>query len=143
MRWCAMLLVVVVAACGGRSATTKKTGLVGEIKVDSCLTICAKSGCLKALTPIVGGGQIKLQSEGAPAFDPWLNIPDTVLGLFRVDFYDIDGQWVASVAQKCAMTPPVKIDARAILRRKPNGSYFINLSRNGVPIGTTRFVWKK
>lgn len=143
MRWCAMLLVVMAAACGGRSAATKKTALVAEIKVDSCLTMCAKPSCLKTLTPIVGGGQIKLQREGTPAFDPWLYIPETALDKFRIDFYDIDGQWVASVAQKCAMTPPVKIDARVILRRKPNGSYFINLSRNGVPIGTTRLVWKK
>jgi hypothetical protein len=143
MRWCAMLLVVVVAACGGGSVTTKKTSLVAETKVDSCLTICAKPACLKSLTHIVGGDQIKLQGEGVSASDPWLYIPETALGKFRMDFYDIDGQRVASVAQKCPIEPPLKIDARAILGRKPNGTYFINLSHNGVPIGTARFVWKK
>jgi hypothetical protein len=135
-----MLVVAVVSGChrGG----TKQT-FVDEMKIDSCLSICSEPNCLKSLTHVVGGGQIKLQGDEPSSPDPWLNIPDSALDNFRLDFYDDDGQRVASVIQKCPMKRPVKIDSRVILNRNPSGTYFMNLSRNGVPIGTAKYLWRR
>ena len=98
---------------------------------------------MDSLTHIVGGATIQLQSEGTTGSNHWLLIPDSVLNDFRLDFYDIDGQRLAVVTQKCNVKPPLKFDARAVLKRKPRGTYFVTLSCNGTPIGTARYEWRR
>ena len=122
-----------------RASSRQEVAVVSE----ECLRVCADNSCLDSLS-FPGGGTINMEGEYAPLSPtPWLLIPDYALDTFRLDFYNVTGRKIATIIQDCKVASPVRVYPRLARSQMASGVYFIMLSRNGVGLGTQKFLWLK
>jgi hypothetical protein len=138
-----ILILVILNGCHGGEESKQSKG--------SCIRFCVPPNCHDLAPDSVSLKHntlpsIKLESQVTnQALSPssLILIPDSLVNMFRLDFYSVTGQFISEVTQICPLTLPVEISLYQCLEENSSGVYFIRFSRNDTAMAVAKVVYLK